>query len=81
MPNVYKVAKIQWKRWPELAQRVFIEQYAMMMENPNMFLHPKMGRVCDKGTKKMWKTVAWNSAWIAADAVVISLKRMANLGA
>ena len=55
----------QWRKWSSLARRVFNETYGAMMANPEHYWHPMSERV----GKKLWKTTAWNAAWIAADAV------------
>lgn len=67
--NKHKVAPKQWKGWPDIAQRVFNETYAVMLHNQYLFLHPK-GR---ENLPEHWKTTAHNAAWEAADAVVKAL--------
>ncbi|MGH8897512.1 MAG: hypothetical protein ACRDZ4_10910 [Egibacteraceae bacterium] len=36
-----------------------------MLENPSLMRHPKQ----PPPKPSYWKTTAWNSAWVAADAV------------
>ena len=73
MTNIHKVPNKQWKKWPDIAQRVFNEVYESMEMNPALFTHPKTGKIA----KNQWGTVAWNSAWIAADACVNALNAIA----
>jgi hypothetical protein len=63
--NRYKVPLKKWRKWNVVARRVFNETYSSMSENQNLFLHPHQ----DKISNRMWRTTAWNAAWIAADAV------------
>ncbi len=62
-PNVNRVPVKQWRKWSLNARGVFNELYACMRDNQRIFLHPAQ----DKITPRRWKTVAWNSAWMAAD--------------
>ena len=70
--NTYKVPKSQWKKWPELAQRVFNSTYYIMKENQTIFLHPKT----DWTFQDQWNTTAWNAAWTAADEVKVNMNLM-----
>jgi len=72
--NDFGVPKKQWKKWPEIAQRLFNKVYASMELNPALFIHPKTGKIA----KEQWGTVSWNAAWIAADAYIESLKDITN---
>jgi hypothetical protein len=63
--NVHGVAKRQWKKWDKLARYVFNETYELMINNQGLFKHPKDV----PSDLEMWKTTAWNAAWIAADNV------------
>jgi hypothetical protein len=63
--NRNRVPKRQWRKWSSLARLVFNETYGAMMANPEHYWHPMAQRV----GKRLWKTTAWNAAWIAADAV------------
>ena len=63
--NRNKVPVKQWRKWSPVARKVFNEVYGTMNKNQWTFLHPKQ----DKLSARMWNTVAWNAAWIAADAV------------
>jgi hypothetical protein len=62
--NLYHVPVRQWRKWPAKCRQVFNEVYSTMSRNQDTFLHPQQ----DKISKRMWKTTAWNAAWIAADA-------------
>ena len=65
MINIAKVPKIQWKRWSKKARSVFNGVYSTMMGSQDLFKHPE-----DTSTKKeIWRTTAWNAAWVAADSV------------
>jgi hypothetical protein len=68
--NKNKVPASQWRKWPDLAQRVFNDVYAAMEQNPALFVHPKTKKIA----ANQWGTVAWNAAWIAADATLTALK-------
>lgn len=62
--NKHRVPKKQWRKWSLLARKVFNELYSAMVLNKELFLHPHQKKL----TNRMWKTTAWNAAWIAADA-------------
>ena len=66
MKNINRVPKKQWLRWSDKAKRVFNETYAFMMDNPDIITHPKQKPILFFH----WKTICWNAAWIAADAVM-----------
>ena len=68
--NKFGVPKKQWKRWPDLCQRVFNSVHEAMEQNPALFTHPKTGKIA----KEQWGTVARNAAWIAADACLTGLR-------
>lgn len=63
--NIHKVPKKQWAKWPRVARRVFNAVFRQMTDSQFAFLHPKSQPVA----ADQWKTVAWNAAWTAADAV------------
>ncbi len=65
MGNLCKVPKKQWGKWSEKARGVFNSVYDSMTSNPWAYWHPK----CLEISLSHWKTVAWNAAWTAADAV------------
>lgn len=67
--NYNKVNKSQWKKWPDIAQRVFNSVYDVMTTNQGLFLHPGTDPVRDE----YWTTTAHNAAWEAADGVVKAL--------
>jgi hypothetical protein len=62
--NRHKVPKAKWCKWNVAARKVFNEVYGTMAKNQWTFLHPHQ----DKVSSRMWRTTAWNAAWIAADA-------------
>ena len=63
--NRYKVPLKKWRKWNATARRVFNETYSAMSSNQYIFLHPQQGKI----SNRLWRTTAWNAAWIAADAV------------
>lgn len=63
--NHNRVPKKQWGKWSKGARQAFNRVYTFMMENPDLMNHPNEPRM----KPFHWKTVAWNAAWIAADAV------------
>ena len=63
--NRYRVQRGQWRKWNAKARETFNWLYGLMMDQPSLFNHPK----AIKQKPAHWKTVAWNSAWLAADAV------------
>lgn len=66
IPNKFKVPAKQWKKWDSIWQKTtFNVVYETMLRNQEMFLHPKT----DKIPPLQWKTVCWNAAWTAADAL------------
>lgn len=67
--NRNRVPQKQWWKWSVPARQVFNRVYTFMMRNPDMMNHPSQPRM----KPFHWKTVAWNAAWIAADAVDDSL--------
>jgi len=65
MRNLYRVPKKQWRKWSDLARKVFNATYNFMMDNTKVMIHPKS----PMPKPVHFKTIAWNAAWIAADAV------------
>lgn len=63
--NVYSVQRSQWRKWDAKAREAFNWLYSLMMDSPELFTHPK----AIKQKPAHWKTTAWNTAWLAADAV------------
>lgn len=64
--NVYHVPLRKWRRWDARARQVFNEVFSALAGNQRLFLHPEQEKV----SKRLWKTTAWNAAWIAADAAM-----------
>lgn len=62
--NKNRVAQKQWKKWSDTAQRIFNDVYEFCMLNPTIMVHPK----AEKIQPEHWKTIAWNTAWVAADS-------------
>lgn len=65
MKNQYRVPKKQWMKWSNNAKEVFNRVYDFAYRNQDLMTHPKQPKV----RTDHWQTCAWNSAWIAADAV------------
>lgn len=61
--NRYKVPLKKWKKWGKPAQGVFNRCFDLFFKNQESFTHPK----ASEQPREHWKTVAWNTAWIAAD--------------
>ena len=72
--NIYHVPARQWRKWTEIARRVFNEVYSSMNGAQWVFLHPKQEKV----SRSQWKTTAWNAAWTAAEAVMNQLREMSK---
>lgn len=63
--NFNRVPKEQWFEWSIKAREVFNRVYGFVVNNQALMVHP--GTRIEKPYH--WKTLAWNAAWIAADAV------------
>ena len=63
--NKNKVPKSEWKKWGAKGRITFNWLYGLMMDSPDLFNHPKAVKM----NPLHWKTIAWNTAWLAADAV------------
>ena len=72
--NAYKVPVKQWRKWSELARRVFNLHFYELKENQSILSHPQ----CDQVSVRMWRTLAWNAAWLAADSVMSALHVMSK---
>jgi hypothetical protein len=67
--NVFKVPAKQWRQWSVPARQVFNEVYSSMSGSQWVFNHPEQPAM----SKSHWKTVCWNSAWTASDALMHAL--------
>ena len=65
IPNRAKVPAKKWNKWGFRARSAFNHLYFTMLDSPDLFNHPK----AIKQNPLHWKTVCWNSAWLAADEV------------
>lgn len=63
--NRYKVQKRMWRKWSQAARKVFNDTHFQMINSQWIFTHPQ----ADKISREHWKTIAWNAAWTAAEAV------------
>lgn len=61
--NLHKVPKRQWKKWNLSQQIRFNFLFSTMMNNQDLFKHPKAPDV----DLKYWKTTCWNAALMAND--------------
>ena len=64
--NHYRVSKLKWREWSMMGRHVFNEVYDQMVSSPWVFQSPAVAKA--PPGKRSWKTTAWNTAWIAADA-------------
>lgn len=57
------------KKWNEQERQAFIDLYESMMESPDLYTHPATDRSADWDDLDwvMWKTTAWNAAWMSAE--------------
>lgn len=62
--NENRVPKKQWNEWSEKGRGIFNKTYDFLYYNQALTTHPKTEKIPDS----QWKTIAWNAAWIAADA-------------
>lgn len=72
--NLYGVPRKQWEKWPTLARKVFNKHFREIKLNKEILGHPQMADI----SKRMWHTLAWNCAWLAADSVKEGLKEMSK---
>jgi hypothetical protein len=63
--NVYSVPKKVWGGWSKDAQKVFNRSYHFYINNKRVMVHPE----CPEISQNHWRTIAWNSAWIASNSV------------
>ena len=63
--NAFKVPARQWKKWTLVGRHVFNKTFETMRDNQSLFLHTELQD--QKMPDKLWRTTAWNAAWISAD--------------
>lgn len=63
--NSYAVPLSQWRKWTDEERRVFNDVFSFSVANQRLMVHPSASDVAPDH----WKTVAWNHAWFAADAL------------
>lgn len=71
--NKHKVPAKQWNKWGSRAKEVFNSYYDSMMNQPDLYNHPKAVI-----NKTYWKRTCWNCAWIAAAEVQTALNTIYN---
>ena len=64
MDNIHNVPTKQWKKWNETSRKLFNSLYTTFAENQKIITHPETQEI----PEIEWNTVAWNAAWLAADA-------------
>ena len=64
--NVHRVPVYQWRRWSSGSRAVFNAVYSSVEKNQRLVLPFVMAPDIRPG---MWKTLAWNAAWLSAKAV------------
>jgi len=62
--NLNKIPEKQWRKWTVPAKTTFNRVYPWLLGNQTVCLHPRTKPI----PPREWKTVAWNTAWVAADA-------------
>ena len=65
MKNKYKVQKRQWGKWTVRGKATFNYIHDMLMNHYELICPPKFGQ---RPPTKIRKLLAWNTAWLAADA-------------
>ena len=75
--NTYKVPLKQWRKWSELARRVFNLHFYELKINQAILCGTTRNRDY-LISKKEWRTQSWNAAWLAADSVMDALKEMSK---
>ena len=68
--NVNDVPARAWRKWNNQARYVFNDLFRVT-ECQQTMMHP---RACPH-TDAQWKTIRWNMAWLAADAVMATVKK------
>jgi hypothetical protein len=68
--NIHKVSKRQWKRWTVDGRNVFNDLYDTVLNGQSIMKHPNHNVVAPNH----WETIAWNSAWLAADFISMRQK-------
>lgn len=63
--NKYRVPKKQWAKWSVAAKRVYNEVYECLRDQ-RVIAHPATPHI----KRQEWRTIQFNAAWLAADAVV-----------
>lgn len=72
--NTHKVSAKQWRRWHDDARQVFNQVYPQLFDGytTGTLLPPSLAVVIGP---KAARVIAWNSAWLAADAAhLVALK-------
>jgi hypothetical protein len=67
--NVHRVPQKQWRKWDDPGKQLFNDVYAnvLLTARSKVLMHPRSNR--KKFTDEEFDTLAWNTAWIAADCV------------
>ena len=75
--NAHKVPLKKWRKWSELARRVFNLHFYALNMNQTILCAPTKNKDW-LISKKEWRTQSWNAAWLAADSVMDALKEMSK---
>ncbi len=73
--NRYKVPQRQWRKWADIARGVFNRHFSEVNGGQHI-----LAPGAEKLSKRGWRVLAWNSAWLAADATMDALNRIAEKG-
>jgi hypothetical protein len=75
--NPFKVPLSQWRKWTPEARAVFNEVNGRMRDNQKLVTHPDAKAM----PPAQWETIAWNAAWLAADAATAASVGMGRAAA
>lgn len=67
--NKFRVPKKTWGSWTLVARHTFNKLYEHMTEVPDTYVHPNTILLGLMPEDRLWKTTAWNAAWMAASIV------------
>lgn len=64
--NRYAVQSKRWNKWSRAARSTFNDVFRLLLNQETANSAPDAPTV----PREAWRTIAWNAAWIAADAVL-----------
>jgi hypothetical protein len=65
MRNKHNVPKKTWNKWNHVARYVFNQTYGSVLHGSDVLFPPAASAL----KRPSIKVIAWNTAWVAADAV------------